>query len=345
MNAVIPVPRIGRRQSIANPIIQPLSQGEFVNAVHYIWSKFNVQGGINLSGFRHNCREFYDENTGITPYEQNYIRGLLSDPDLQICVSPAGNSFRWDTRTSTADRKIIFIDEVIFILFSNIQNEAQNNAIRLIFMATLIHCLGDYITMWAQPNVDFSTNTRVHRFEGGTKTEYAFFGGIIGGHQAPDGIHFECTKLRLFNPQNQVEHYFIPDHIAREYYVSDYIRKFTEVGLTKNAMATTATNSIRQLDICCGWHRLVWKPVRPPQNEQQPPFYPPPGYYSQGAPGTQGSSWYPPLQQPQQQTSFPSSYGPAPGTYAPGTYAPSTGNFNNTQPISYPPSLGISTSI
>src|SRR5271170_248499 len=340
-SSIIPFPRVGRRQSIANPGINSLHQGEFVNSIHFIWNKFNLNNGINLAGFRHNLRDYYDEAAGITQYELQTIRGLLSDPELQICVSPAGNTFRLDTRGTTTERKTIYIDEALFFLFSSMQNDSQLNALRLIFMATIIHCLGDYITSWAQPQIDFSTIINVHRFEGGTKTEYSFFGGIMGGHMT-DGLHYEYAKIRLFNSANQAVHWIIPDHLAREYYHSDQILKFSEVGLTRNPLSIGPTNTIRQLDICCGWHRLVWKPIhRPPPPPAQDPQagYPQPSFYNQ--PPT-GSQWYPP--QPQAPQPGFVSYGAAPGTsYAPPpSFPPPNSNFGGG---SYapppPPPMGI----
>ena len=327
MSNIIPFPRVGRRQSVANPVANAINQGEFVNAIHFIWNKFNLNNGFNLAAFRHNLRDYYDESAGITQYELQTIRGLLSDPQLTITVSPAGNTFRWDNRGSTADRKTIYIDEALYFLFSSFQSDSQINALRLIFMATLFHCLGDYITSWAQPHVDFTTNTSTHRSEGGTKTEYSFFGGIVGGHLG-DGIHYEHAKIRLFNSANQEAHWIIPDHVAREYYNSDQILKFSEVGLTRNPSFQGPTNTIRQLDICCGWHRLVWKPIhRPPQPPAHDPQagYPQPSFYNQPPAGSQ---WYPP--QPQApQPGYNMSYGAAPGTsYAPPpTFPPPAANF------------------
>ena len=340
MSNIIPYPRVGRRQSIANPVVNSIHQGEFVNAIHFIWNKFSLSNGINLAGFRHNLRDYYDETAVMTRYELETIRGLLSDPELQICVSPAGNTFRLDNRGTPVDRKTIFIDEALFFLFSSAQTESQINALRLIFMATLIHCLGDYITTWTQPQVDFTTTTNVHRFEGGTKTEYAYFGGIIGGHMT-DGIHYEYAKIRLFNAANHSVHWIIPDLVAREYYNSDQILKFSDVGLTRNPVTTGPINTIRQLDICCGWHRLVWKPIHrpppPPPSHDPQAANPQPSFFNQQHTGSQ---WYPP--QPQApQTGF-MSYGAAPGTtYAPQpAFPPPSANFGGASYAPPPPPMG-----
>ena len=337
MNINIPYPRIGRRQSISNPAIVPITQGDFVKAIQYIWNKFSFNNGINLSPFRHNLRDYYDEGAAITPYELQTIRGLLSDPELQLCVSPVDNSFRWDNRNTAMDRKCIFIDEAFFFLFSLPQTDNQKAALRLIFMGTVLHCLGDYITTWTQPTVDFSTKQSVQRLEGGTKTEYAFFGGIMGG-QMTDGIHYDFAKIRLFNLMNQPESWFVGDRVARDYYKCDQILKVTVVELKKNPTPMGPTNTIRQLDICCGWHRSVWKPNhRPPpeqqqqqqqqqhqqQQQQHQTGFNTQGYF--GQPQPTGSQWYPPQPQPHQGGYV--SYGAAPGT----TYE---------QPLAFPPPPG-----
>jgi hypothetical protein len=147
----------------------------------------------------------------------------------------------------------------------------------------------------------------------------------MGGHMN-DGVHYDVAKIRLFNSQNLSEHWIIPDHIAREYYQSDHIRKFTEVGLTKNSMTTGPTNTIRQLDICCGWHRLCWRPVhRTPQDQSG---YYQPGYYGQPPSGGQGGPWYAP---PNPGPGY--GYGPPPGMqYPPGgtqAYPPPPGMYNH----------------
>ena len=343
MSNIIPYPRIGRCQSIDNPVIVTITHGDFVKAVQFIWDKFNFRNGINLAAFRHNLRDYYDETAPITQYELQTIRGLLSDPEMQICVSPVGNGFRWDNRNSSGERKCIFIDEALFFLFSSHQTEIQDHALRLIFMGTLLHCLGDYITTWAQPAIDFSTKPNKHRAEGGTKTEYAFFGGIIGGNMG-DGFHYDYAKIRVFNPMNQPESWFISDKVAQEYYSSDQILKFGETGLTKNPAPMGPTNTIRQLDICCGWHRSVWKPIhRPPPEQPQPPpqqgGFNPHGYF--GQPPPTASHWYPSQPQPHQGGYV--SYGAPPGgTYDPPAYPPGVGNYAGGYP-SGPPPLGIST--
>jgi hypothetical protein len=337
MTTMIPYPRVGRRQSIANPSVYPIHQGDFLSAVQFIWNKFNFNNGTNLAGFRHNLRDYYDDNIPITPYELQYIRSLLSDPEFQICVSPAGNSFRWDNRPTNAERKTIFIDEGIFFLFCHLQTENQANALRLIFLGTVLHCLGDYITTWTQPQVDFNpTNTSVHRFEGGVKTEHAFFGGIMGGQMA-DGIHYDCAKIRLFNSLNQSVHWIVPDALARDYYLSDQICRFNEVNLQRNPNPQAPGNTIRQLDICCGWHRLVWRPIyRNPYNVQDPNQmnYGAPGYAAQPQWGYQQA----PGQQAQPYYNYPS----APGTsyQAPPQYPPPPGNFGGQSYSTIPASIG-----
>jgi hypothetical protein len=312
MMAMIPYPHVGRRQSIANPTFLPITQGDFLNAVHFIWNKFNYNNGVNLAGFRHNLRDYYDENIVMTQYEMQSIRGLLSDPEFQICVSPAGNSFRWDSRSTLAERKTVFIDEAIFFLFCHVQTEAQTNALRLIFLGTILHCLGDYITTWAQPQVDFSDHQHVGRFEGGMKTEYAFFGGIMGG-QMLDGVHYDCARVRLFNSMNQSVHWIVPDQLARDYYLADLIYRFNEVNLTRNPVPMSPSNTIRQLDICCGWHRLVWKPAhRAPtygQDPQQGVYATPYGTQQQQW-GYQGAPGQVPNQAPPSYYGYPA----APGT-------------------------------
>ena len=320
---IIPYPRVGRRQSILNASISPITQGDFVNAIHFIWNKFNFNNGSNLSGFRHNLRNYYEDTVPMSAYELQYIRGLLSDPELLICVSPAGTSFRWENRATPSDRKCIFIDEAFYFLFCHMLPEHQLNALRLIFLGTILHCLGDYITAWAQPTTDFATTTNVFRFEGGTKTEYSFFGGIMGGTMN-DGIHYECAKIRLFDLANQSIHWLIPDHLARDYYNSDMIVRFNEVNLQKNPVLLGPTNTIRQLDICCGWHRLVWKPIHRPPQDPQPASFPPTTYYGQPQATSQ---WYPPPAQPQQSGYF---YTSAPGTSSYGQvpqFPPPSANF------------------
>jgi hypothetical protein len=311
---MIPFPRVGRRQSAADPTFIPIVQPDFLNGVNYIWSKFNFNNGVNLSGFRHNLRNYYNDAEAITSYELEWIRRLLSDPDLHICFSPVGKSFQWDNRITPSERKCIFIDEAFFFLFNVNQTDSQTNAFRLIFMATLIHCLGDYITSWAQPNIDFSLTTQSNRFEGGTKTEYAFFSGIIGGHMT-DGIRYDCAKIRLFNSSNQEEHWIIPDHIARDIYNSDHIPRLTEAGLTRFTLITGPTTTVRQLEFCCGRNRLVWKPIHRHSQDPQQSGYGLHGYYHHQPPT---SHWYPlpPQSQPPQSGGF--SYPAAPGT----TYMP-----------------------
>jgi len=189
-------------------------------------------------------------------------------------------------------------------------------------MATLLHGLGDYITSWAQPSVDFSPTANRHRFEGGMKTEYAFFGGFMGGYTT-DGVHYDYARIRMFNSSMLPEYWMIPDHVAREYYASETISKFHESILTKLSVSTGPTNTIRQMDLCCGWHRLVWRPIhRPPQDQQQ---YYQQGYYGQQQGGSGGSWGYPSPQQSQQGFG---SYGSAPGT-----------NFSSSQAVasSFPP--------
>jgi len=204
-------------------------------------------------------------------------------------------------------------------------------------MATLLHGLGDYITSWAQPAIDFSPTANRHRFEGGMKTEYAFFGGFIGGYTT-DGVHYDYARIRMFNSGNLPEYWMIPDHVAREYYASEAINKYTETMLTKLSVSTGPTNTIRQMDLCCGWHRLVWRPIhRPPQDQQQGYQQ---GYYGQGGQqGQQGGSWgyLPPQQQGYSQ------YGAAPGTnfsnsgsMAP-SFPPPSSNFNGQFAMAFPP--------
>jgi len=357
MNVNIAVPRIFRRSNITSTEYpQLIGPGPFYSAVHFIWSKFNAHNGINLVPFRHNLRDYYDESVPASTAEIDTIRGYLMSSELQICVVPVGDYFRWDKRNSVAERKCIYIDEHMFTLFQVQQTESQDSALRLVFMATLIHCLGDYITSWAQPNVDLSPKQAPKevgfRAEGGAKTEYAFFGGLIGGNM-PDGTHYESSKIRLYSPSNEREHFIIPDHVAREYYNSEYIHKFNEVamGLQRNQLVSGIDNSIRQLELCCGYHRLVWKP------KHRPPPPPPPqrqveqGYYNQGGyqgQGQQGGGWqgYPPSPpqggyMQQQQGGY--GYSP-PGTYiqgnAPG-YPPPPNNYGGGQ-YALPPPPGLS---
>ena len=336
MANVIPYPRIGRRQSNANPVIIPLQDGAFVQAIQFIWNKFNYNNGINLHSFRHNMRGYLDESEPITNYDIQTIRTLLSDPELQIVVSPAGNSFHWENR-NPYERKYIFIDEALFFLLYFPQSESQLTAIRMILFATVLHCLGDYITIWCQPHINFATNTTVHRLEGGTKTEFVFFGGRLGGYMS-DGVHYDCVTIRTFNAMNQTIHWFIPDNVARDAYNADLITKFNETTLTGNANPPPPSNTIRQIDICCGWHRTVWVPIRrPPQPPPAPSNWPP--YPPQ--PGPQGPGNYPP----------PSNwgynaYGPAPGTsgQAPSQYPPppGTGNYGSYTSTSAPGAAGTS---
>lgn len=335
MNNIIPYPRVGRRESNANPYIKPIPTGEFLNAVHFIWDKFNVNNGFNLAAFRHNLRDYYDEAIPITTYELHTIRSYLSDPEFQICVSPAGKSFRWDNRGSSAERKCIYIDEIFYILFSQTLTESQTNAVRLIFMDVILHCLGDYFTAWAQPNIDLSPDQSATRFEGGMKTEYAVFGGFIGGHMSSDDIHYESAHIQIFNAQNQQSYYTIPDHLAREVYNSDQFFRFSETGLNKSTIQRGPTNTIRQLDICCGYHRLVWKPIQRPPPEQQP-SYNQPGYF--GQPPPTGIPWYPPQPQPQQ-GGYPTYSGPT--FVQPPTFTP-PGNYGSGGPYGpVPPGPGI----
>jgi hypothetical protein len=331
MASVIPCPRIGRRQSNANPAIVTLQDGPFVQAIQTIWGKLNYNNGVNLHPFRHNMRPYLDEGEPSTNYEIQTIRALLSDPELQIVVSPAGNGFKWDNRMNAYERKCIFIDEALFFIIQFPQNESQFAAIRIILLATVLHCLGDYITVWSQPAVNFATNTNVHRVEGGTKTEFVFFGGRLGGFQS-DGVHYDCAIIRTFNAMNQTFHWFIPDSVARDVYNADVIAKFNEVNLTPNQNPPAPSNTIRQIDICCGWHRTVWIPIRrapqpppppsnwqpyPPQPGPQGPNYPPPNWgYNQYGPAP-GISGQPPSQ-------FPPP--PAGGNYGPYTSAPPPAN-------------------
>jgi hypothetical protein len=329
--SILPTPRVVRRMVVANEDPQLIAPGNFTNAVQYIWNKFNVRGGMNLAGFRHNLRDYYDETAPMTQYELDQVRAYLSDPALQICVSTTGDHFRWDNRPNPASQKCIYIDETIFILFQIGQTEGQQNALQLIFLAILLHSLGDYITSWAQPAVDFSPNSTGagYRLEGGTKTEYAYFGGVMGGNMS-DGIHYDYAKIRLFNSQNQSEHWIIPDQVARDYYAAEIITKFNEVNLRRKTQFTGPTNTIRQLDICCGTPRLVWKPQhRNPHEVQQTYFQQP--FYPQTP---QQPPWYS-SQQPQQFP--PGSYPVYPG--APGTSAhipPPPANFGGGQ-FSFPP--------
>ena len=296
MSVQIPYPPILRRTIATQPPTLLTQGGEFTNAVYYIWNKFNVQGGINLNGFKHNCRNYYDEDVPITQFELQHIRGLLSDPQLQIVVSPAGKSFGWDERNNVYYRKIIYIDEAFLFLFTTNQTEQQLNALRIIFMSTLFHLLGDYITAWMQPNIDLNPDSPIPRVEGGSKTEYAFFGGTVGGFQS-DGIHYDYAKIRLFNPQGQGDHFLIPDAIAKHYYGLEVIHRFTEQGLQRNNLITGPTTTIRQLDLCCGHHRLNWRPPYRPEN--QPPQYIPPGYAQSAQPGGPGAPPFFPPQPPQ----------------------------------------------
>ena len=351
MNVNIPVPRIFRRSNInSTEYPQIIGPGPFYSAVHFIWSKFNAHNGINLQPFRHNLRDYYDETVAATTAELDTIRGYLMSPELQICISPAGDHFRVDKRNSVAEKKTIYIDEHLFTLFQVQQTEIQDYALRLVFMATLLHCLGDYITSWAQPNIDFSPTPKEvgFRAEGGAKTEYAFFGGLMGGHM-PDGTHYEAGKIRLYNAQNEREHFVIPDQVAREYYNSDYIHKFNEVtmGLQRNPLVSGIDNSIRQLELCCGYHRLVWKPKhRPPQNPGQV-YWDPMQFGGPPPPGQQGSGGWQAYPSPPQGGYVPPHHGgygySAPGTYAQGSvpgYPPPPSNFGSAQ-YAIPPPPGI----
>jgi hypothetical protein len=340
---MIPTPRVVRRMSVTNEDPQPIPLGNFTNAVQYVWNKFNLRSGMNLSGFRHNLRDYYDEQAPMTQYELEQVRAYLSDPALQICVSTAGDHFRWDNRPNPASRKCIYIDETMFILFQINQTDSQHNALQLIFLATLLHGLGDYITSWAQPEVDFSPNPTGpgHRLEGGTKTEYAYFGGVMGGNMA-DGVHYDYAKVRLFNSQNQGEHWIIPDQVARGYYAAEVITKFNEVDLRRNSQFTGPTNTIRQLDICCGTHRLVWKPQhRNPHEAQQAAYFQQPFYQ----PPPAQPPWYPNPQQQQPIQGNYQLYTGAAGTnaFAPGTvtqFPTPAANYGGGQ-FSFPPTFGI----
>jgi hypothetical protein len=352
MNPAIPYPCILRKVIGSQYPVQLPPGNEFTNAVYSIWGKFNAPGGINLSGFRHNCRPDYDENLPMTAWELTQVRGYLSDPQLQIVVSPANPCFRWDyDRGSAYNKKIIYIDELFLYLFTGNQSESQLNALRIIFMATLLHCLGDYITSWAQPEIDFNPDLSTPRIEGGTKTEYAFFGGVMGGVQN-DPFHYDYAKIRLVNAVGQSDHYLIPDGMARDYYQSDVIHRFNEAGLQRNNLITGPTNTIRQLEICCGHHRLNWKPPAPPTANPPPhPPYFPPGYGQPQQP--QQQPFYPanlfgqqPYQQPQNPNppapgvafnppfQFPFAQGPA------GGYGPNPAYGSNVY-FAAPPALGI----
>lgn len=281
-----------------------VGHGELVNTLHTTWNKFNYPN--NLSGFRHNVRLFYDENAPMTPHEQAFIRNLLADQGLRFCIMPRGTHFRWDTRNTPAERKIIYLDERWMNLFSIMQSESQTNALRLIFMATIIHCLGDYITVWSQPSVDMSLEVNTPRIEGGTKTEYGFFGGVMGG-VSMNSFQYDHVKLRTFNSSGLPTFWIVPDHVARQAYTSDFITKISEVGLTRFAGSENA-NSITQLDHCCGWHRLVWRPVHRVlgQSQQVGPSYqqPPFGQYSMN-PGMAQTPQNPYLYQGQLQNQYP----------------------------------------
>jgi hypothetical protein len=348
MNA-IPTPHIVRRLGATDENPQPIPLGNFTNVVHHVWNKLNIHNGINLSGFRHNLRDYYDENEPMSHREHDQIRAFLSDTGLQICVSPAGNHFRWDNRPNPHSRKCLYVDETIYILFEITQTAAQYNALQLVFMAILFHGLGDYFTTWTQPNVIVSPNMTGYgyRTEGGMKTEYAYFGGFLGGTMQ-DTIHYDHAKIRTFNSQNQSQHWIIPDHIARDYYAAEVITKFREVELRRNTQITGPTNTIRQLDICCGTHRLLWKPHHRNPHEPRPPYYQQPYYQPPPPPppppqGHWGMANQPPQQQPFQ-GNYPG-YGGAPGTnnFNPGAanqYPSSAGNFGANL-YTYPPSLGM----
>lgn len=345
LNPDIPVPTIAIRFNESEPV-QILQQGEFVNAVRHIFQKFNFNNGENLHPFRHNLRPYYNEAEPITRDELNTIRGLLSDRQLLICVTPpGGNWYRWDNRSNPVERKVIYIEFMFYVLLTITLSDVRRNAARLIFMDTLLHGLGDYITTRGPTGVNLNPDDQSAgvRPEGGTKTEYAFFGGIMEAIRH-DYVHYESVIITLFpNSQSNGEHWYVLDQCAMNIWHADRIQKLVpEMGLRQvtDPNYTRLKNTVQQLGICCAWHRIWWTPFL------QSPRPDVPGQYGGGqyVPGQYGQQYQPGY--PQQQYQHPSyGYGAAPGVgFGQGHFPhgpPPTGNVGFGQ-IAFPPAFGTS---
>jgi hypothetical protein len=281
MNNRIPFPKIVRKNSATDPG-QEVTQGELAEAIHSIWRKFN--DSTNLSKFRHNIRPYYDETSPLTEEERNQIRAYLSDQGLRIYVTNPGDQFRWDKRTTNPERKIIYLSQRWHDRFDmiNALTDGQKNTLRLAFMVVLLHNLGDYITLWAR-RINLSPDQQEIRYEGGTETEYAFFGGIIDGVSldANNNFRLDYARFCTFDESDRSTHWTIPDNVARDIYANAIIEKPNMATLTRWAGFANESTS-QQLEICCGFHRVSWRPHRrrrpqpppPPQIEPPVPNFP-----------------------------------------------------------------------
>jgi hypothetical protein len=306
MNPRIPYPRIVRKTTPADPG-QDLTQGDLVSVLQSIWRKFNDIA--NLSNFRHNLRAYYDENSPATVEELAQIRSYLSDPGLRIYIMHPGESFRWDKRTTTASRKIIYLSQRWLDRFDMINQftDGQKNALRLAFMQTLIHALGDYITVWAR-DVNMAPDQHTIRYEGGTETEYVFFGGLLEGVSLDHNNNFRLDYVRccLFDG-DRATFWTIPDNVARDLYANGVIEQIVPSTLTK--WSGVAHDPASQTEYCCGFHRVSWKPNRRPRQPPSttetsvpnvPAVHPYPGSQMQQSSSSQQPNYHPTMFQPVQ---------------------------------------------
>jgi len=345
MNNRIPNPKIVRKTSPVDPG-QEITDGEFASTLYTIWQKFNDDR--NLAPFRHNLRSYYDEASPITAEEQREIRVRFSDPTLRIYILLQGEQFRWDNRTST-DRRIIYIGQRWLDRFEmmNSFTPSQQTTLRVSFMVVLIHGLGDYLTSWFR-GVNISPKKQDTPYEGGTETEYSFFGGLIDGVSLNRTNNFRHDYVRfcLFDDPDRPAYYTIPDNVARELFNNTVIEKINPATLTK--WSGYGNDMGNQLEICCGVNRVSWRPnrrLRPlpspteqpvvpglmafGQNVQMPQTNPPLNY----APGL-----YPQVQLPAQSSTYPT-HVPNAGYIVPSHvgHPPAVGNltyhsFGNTNP-------------